>query len=133
MKNVAVWMTPQLSLAVLEEGEIVFTHAQLVGMIENARNGIQGALESIVQNLVDSIPAVSNVMNSIANDNSSTDNSSEVISPRIEINFSHSGFMSESDMKKYSEQFADYTISQINEVFRRKGIINNRRSRLRPG
>ena len=120
-------------LAVLQEGEVVFTHAQLVGMIENARNGIQGALESIVQNLVGSTPSVSNVMNSIANDNSSTDNSSEVISPHIEINFSHSGFMSESDMKKYGDKFADIAIGKINEAFRRSGIINNRNSRLRPG
>lgn len=120
-------------LAVLQEGEVVFTHAQLVGMIENARNGIQGALESIVQNLVGSTPSVSNVMNSIANDNSSTDNSSEVISPHIEINFSHSGFMSESDMKKYGDQFAEITIGKINEVFRRKGIINNHFARFRPG
>lgn len=120
-------------LAVLQEGEIVFTHAQLIGMIENARNGIQGALESIVQNLVDSIPAVSNVMNSIANDNSSTDNSSEVISPHIEINFTHSGFMSEKDMKKYGNQFADIALDRINEVFSRSGIINNRSSWLRPG
>ncbi len=120
-------------LAVLQEGEVVFTHAQLVGMIENARNGIHGALESIVQNLVGSTPAVSNVMNSIANDNSSTDNSSEVISPRIEINFSHSGFMSESDMKKYGDQFADIALGKLNEAFRRKGIINNHSARFRPG
>lgn len=120
-------------LAVLQEGEIVFTHAQLIGMIENARNGIQGALESIVQNLVGSTPAVSNVMNSIANDNSSTDNSSEVISQHIEINFSHSGFMSESDMKKYGDQFADIALGKLNEAFRRKGIINNHSARFRPG
>ena len=117
----------------LQDGEIVFTHAQLVGMIENARNGIQGALESIVQNLVGSTPAVSNVMNSIANDNSSTDNSSEVISPHIEINFSHSGFMSEKDLKKYGKIFGDMTIDRINEAFRRDGIINNRPYWLRPG
>lgn len=102
-------------------------------MIENARNGIHGALESIVQNLVGSTPSVSNVMNSIANDNSSTDNSSEVISPHIEINFTHSGFISESDMKKYGDKFADIAIGKINKAFRRSGIINNRNSRLRPG
>lgn len=102
-------------------------------MIENARNGIQGALESIVQNLVGSTPAVSNMMNSIANDNSSTDNSSEVISPHIEINFTHSGFMSESDMKKYGDQFADIALGKLNEAFRRKGIINNHSARFRPG
>ena len=107
--------------------------SDVIGMIENARNGIQGALESIVQNLVDSIPAVSNVMNSIANDNSSTDNSSEVISPHIEINFTHSGFMSEKDMKKYGNQFADIALDRINEAFSRSGIINNRSSWLRPG
>lgn len=120
-------------LAVLEEGEIVFTHAQLVGMIENARNGIQGALESIVQSLVDSIPAVSNVMNSIANDNSKTDNSSEVISPHVEINFTHSGFMSEADLKKYGKIIGDMTIERIIEPFRRNGLMNTRKSRLRPG
>ena len=120
-------------LAVLEEGEIVFTHAQLVGMIENARNGIQGALESIVQNLVGSTPSVSNVMNSIANDNSKTDNSSEVISPHVEINFTHSGFMSEADLKKYGKIIGDMTIERINEPFRRKGIINNHSARFRPG
>ena len=120
-------------LAVLQEGEIVFTHAQLVGMIENARNGIQGALESIVQNLVGSTPSVSNVMNSIANDNSSTDNSSEVISPHVEINFTHSGFMSEADLKKYGKIIGDMTIERINEPFRRKGIINNHWARFRPG
>ena len=120
-------------LAVLQEGEIVFTHAQLVGMIENARNGIQGALESIVQSLVDSIPAVSNVMNSIANDNSKTDNSSEVISPHVEINFTHSGFMSEADLKKYGKIIGDMTIERIIEPFRRDGLMNTRKSRLRPG
>lgn len=120
-------------LAVLQEGEIVFTHAQLIGMIENARNGIQGALESIVQNLVGSTPSVSNVMNSIANDNSATDNSSEVISPHIEINFTHSGFMSESDMKKYGDKFADIALGKLNDAFRRKGIVNNRSYWLRPG
>lgn len=120
-------------LAVLQEGEVVFTHAQLVGMIENARNGIQGALESIVQNLVGSTPSVSNVMNSIANDNSATDNSSEVISPHIEINFTHSGFMSESDMKKYGDKFADIALGKLNDAFRRKGIINNHSARFRPG
>ncbi len=120
-------------LAVLKEGEIVFTKEQLISMIESAGSSVRGVIESAVQNMVRSIPAVSNVVKSITNDNSATDNSSEVISPHIEINFTHSGFMSESDMKKYSEQFADYTIGQINEVFRRKGIINNRRSRLRPG
>lgn len=117
----------------VEEGEIVFTHAQLVGMIENARNGIQGALESIVQSLVDSIPAVSNVMNSIANDNSKTDNSSEVISPHVEINFTHSGFMSEADLKKYGKIIGDMTIERIIEPFRRNGLMNTRKSRLRPG
>lgn len=120
-------------LAVLQEGEIVFTHAQLVGMIENARNGIQGALESIVQNLMGSTPAVSNVMNSIANDNSTTDNSATVINSQVDVHLSHSGFMSEADMKKYGDQFADIAIGRINESFRRSGIINNRNSRLRPG
>ena len=117
----------------LEEGEIVFTHAQRVVIVEYARNGIQAALESIVQNLLGSTPAVSNVMNSIANDNSKTDNSSEVISPHVEINFTHSGFMSEADLKKYGKIIGDMTIERIIEPFRRNGLMNTRKSRLRPG
>lgn len=120
-------------LAILKEGEIVFTHDQLVNMIESARNGVQGVLESVVQSLTGSTPAVSTVEKAITNNNTSTDNRSEVISPHVEINFTHSGFMSESDMKRYGNQFADMAIEKINNAFRKSGIINNRASRLRPG
>ena len=80
-----------------------------------------------------SAPTMSEVIKSITNDNSATDNSATVINSQVDVHLSHSGFMSEADMKKYGDQFADIAIGRINESFRRSGIINNRNSRLRPG
>lgn len=118
-------------LATLEEEEFVLTHDQLVNIIERAR---ANALDSIVRNIIGSTPATSAVEKAITSiNNTSTDNSSEVISPHVEINFTHSGFLDKQDMKKYAEFFKDYTIEKINNEFRKSGIINNRRSRLRPG
>lgn len=119
------------SLAVLKKGEIVLTDVQFENIIERAR---ANALDSIVRNIIGSAPTASTVEKAVTNNNNtSTDNSSEVISPHVEINFTHSGFMSESDMKRYGNQFAEITIEKINEVFRRKGIINNHGARFRPG
>ena len=98
-----------------------------------AANGVQGVLESIVQNLVGSTPSVSNVVNSIANNNSTNDDNSTVINSQVDVHLSHSGFMSEADLKKYGKIIGDMTIDRLNETFRRRGLINNRNSRLRPG
>lgn len=110
-----------------------FSMAQLKEMIEGAGSCVQGVMESAVQNMVRSVPAVSNVVNSIANNNSTNDDNSTVINSQVDVHLSHSGFMSEADMKKYGDQFADIAIGKINESFRRSGIINNRNSRLSPG
>ncbi|MBP3673039.1 MAG: hypothetical protein J6J18_04345 [Oscillospiraceae bacterium] len=120
-------------LAVLEEGEIVFTKSQFNKFIENRENGAAGVLDIAVGNMAKSMPTASNVVNSFINNNSSDDNSSLDVSPHIEINFSHTGIISERDLKKYYDEAADIAIGKINEAFRRKGIINNRSSRLRPG
>lgn len=120
-------------LAVLEEDEVVFTKAQYDKFIENRENGIAGMLDIAVGNMAKSMPAASNVVNSFINNNSSDDNSSLDVSPHIEINFSHTGIISERDLKKYYDEAADVAIGKINEAFRQKGIINNRSSRLRPG
>lgn len=120
-------------LAVLEEDEVVFTKAQYDKFIENRENGIAGMLDIAVGNMAKSMPAASNVVNSFINNNSSDDNSSLDVSPHIEINFSHTGIISERDLKKYYDEAADVAIDKINEAFRQKGIINNRSSRLRPG
>ena len=91
------------------------------------------ATRSFMHNFIPSAPTMSEVIKSITNDNSKTDNSATVINSQVDVHLSHSGFMSEADMKKYGDQFADIAIGRINESFRRSGIINNRNSRLRPG
>lgn len=110
-----------------------FSISKFAHTIEDPWSSFVGDLDFAINGTMRSVPSVTEVVKSITNDNSATDNSSEVISPHIEINFTHSGFMSEADMKKYGKQAAEIAIGEINEAFRRSGIINNRNSRLRPG
>ena len=110
-------------LSVLKDGELVMTKEQYMRIFNSLKNGVAGVLDSLIGNLTSSSPAVSEVVKSVVNDNSSTDNSSE--DERVTIqNYFQMQNVTEENMKGFAEYYAEYTIGKLNGASHRKGLKN---------
>ena len=110
-------------LSVLKDGELVMTKDQYMRIFNSLKYGITGVLDSLIGNLTSTSPAVSEVVKSITNDNSNTDNSST--DDRVTIqNYFQMQNVTEENMKGFAEYYADFTIGKLISANRRKGIRN---------
>ena len=109
-------------LAVLKAGELVMDKEQYMKVFNSLEYG-GGVIDNLVRRLTGTSPAVSEVVKSITNDNSNTDNSST--DDRVTIqNYFQMQNVTEENMKGFAEYYADFTIGKLISANRRKGIRN---------
>ena len=109
-------------LAVLKAGELVMDQEQYMKVFNSLEYG-GGVIDNLVRRLTGTSPAVSEVVKSITNDNSNTDNSST--DDRVTIqNYFQMQNVTEENMKGFAEYYADFTIGKLISANRRKGIRN---------
>ena len=111
-------------LSVLKDGELVMTKDQYMRIFNSLKYGITGVLDSLIGNLTSTSPAVSEVVKSITNDNSNTDNSST--DDRVTIqNYFQMQNVTEENMKGFAEYYSEYTIGKLMSAAKRKGLKNS--------
>ena len=110
-------------LAVLKAGELVMDKEQYMKVFNSLEYG-GGVIDNLVRRLTGTSPAVSEVVKSITNDNSNTDNSST--DDRVTIqNYFQMQNVTEENMKGFAEYYSEYTIGKLMSAAKRKGLKNS--------